>query len=488
MDNKRNNGLELGLGITQDTRLMPLQVMAIRMLEMSGPQFEDVVRARLDEDPAIEVGGDDGQDAGYVDDGPEAGYGDVTRHDETSDYDADDDNGWDDGGSGSREWHGELSETGESLAESLEAQMRQLTDDERTLTIARYVIGNLSPDGYLERPVSALTDDLMYNGYVDYVEEDEVRAVLDMIRGLEPAGVAATDLRECLLIQARRLDPSAPGVAAAVTILEKYFDLYRKRHLAELCAAMHIDGDELARAERVIRSLNPKPASGYDSGTPVAADMAVTPDFEVERDDDTGRLTLTLLSRIPHMVISRSFEDAVSVEPRRGGNREYVKRRVEDARDFIRLVEMRNNTLYSVMSAIMKLQRRFFETDNVSDIRPMILKDVAAEAGYDQSTVSRATSNKYVQTAGGIFPLKIFFGERTMPARRGDDDGADEVLTREIREAMTQLIEGEDKRRPLNDRQLQEALEARGLTVARRTVAKYRESLRIPVARMRRQL
>ena len=288
------------------------------------------------------------------------------------------------------------------------------------------------------------------------------------------------DLRDCLLLQLRRLpDSHAPAVALAVSVVSDYFDLFSRMRYDKLSSALNVTEDELKAAIDVIRTLNPKPGSAFAAAGDDERLRQISPDFAVECEGHN--ITVTSLSRVPKLQIESSFSGDISVPQRLGENAtRFVRQRRDEAQNFIQVLDMRNTTLYRVMVAIVKLQREFFETGDVARIRPMILKDVAEETGYDLSVISRATAGKYVATVSGVYPLKYFFNERPV-------DGAD-ASSHELLEALKAVIDGEDKQHPLSDRAITDLMNEKGYGVARRTVTKYREKAGIPVGRLRRKM
>lgn len=491
-------------------RLTPLQVQFVRMLEMPVTEAEEEVRRALDEMPALEAVDSDGLGRSGSDedhtDGMEAPFTESARDMQMADY-ASPEEVPDAMLSDSRALgpynvvtHGNSRDAdfpaypepstgngdeGSSLYEALNSQLAQTegvsTED---LTIGRYIIGNLDDNGYLSRDLAAIADDVAISEGLD-VPYDRIRDVYDMVRGLEPAGVGAVDLRDCLILQLRRLSRSAE-VLTAIEIVTHYFDLFSKKHFDRIRAALGISPDNLRDALGVITRLNPKPGALLGSGG-MAGDAArhITPDFVVEADEDSGMLTLTMPSHIPELRVEHSFSEEAEIPmgAERGANdtRLFIRRNRMDARNFIRLVAMRRETLYRVMASIMKLQREFFLSGDEAMIKPMVLRDIAALTGYDLSVISRAAQGKYVATSTGIYPLKYFFNERTK-------DDPDAATSHAVSLRIRQIIEGEDKASPLSDEQITSVLTAEGMDIARRTVAKYRERMGIPVARLRREM
>ncbi len=477
-----------------EQRLAPLQVQYVRMLEMTAPELEDAVHRTLDENHALEIADDSSHT-------PDESFAETSEQMQSNDYLSDEDRPDNAIARAERPDPSRMDaftyseatrQHSTTLIESLNEQMRQLTDDPLTLKIAENVIGNLDRNGRLERTASAIASDIVINDGIE-VTTEQVKDVIAMIRTLEPAGICSYDLRDCLLLQAERLDKQTPYVDIAIEVLRHYYDLFSKLHLKQLRSAMHISEDDLEGAISLIKHLNPKPGAQFAGSDSDDLGHGVTPDFAVEHDDD-GRLTLTLLSHIPSLVISESYSpDVISkLHPK---DSTFIRQKREEASNFIKAIEMRRDTMFNVMRAILKLQPKFFETGDEADIRPMLLRDVAEQTGYDVSTVSRATSNKYVQTQSGTVPLKIFFNERIAAARpdrtvrdESNDEPADEdASTRKILAMIRTMVETEDKVKPLSDESLRERLNEKGYNIARRTVTKYRERLRLPVARLRKK-
>lgn len=463
----------------QQQTLSPSQVRFVRLLEMNGPEIEEEVRRELDDNPALEIADPVVQTTESFDESAEqlqlADYG---SEDDIPSYRLEARNH---SGGFDRAADPVVAESGISLYDSLMEQIGHSGLDSRDIEIARYIVGNIDDNGYMTRSLPAIADDIAVALGVD-IDTGHIRAIYDKVRELDPAGVGATDLRDCLLLQLRRRRPS-PAVDTATEIVAHYFDLFSLKHYDRLRSATGASPEALREAIEVITSLNPKPGSAVEGGT---SDMArqVWPDFSVEVDGD--EITLTLLNNIPELRIESTFAgdddlDSVVAETRRQRDaRAFIRTRRDDAASFIRLLKMRQATLYRVMAAIVKIQRRFFLSGDESDLRPMILKDVANLTGDDLSVISRVTVGKYVATASGVYPLKFFFNER----RKDDDDAS----TYEILAAIRTIVDGENHSAPLSDEAITRLLEKRGYAIARRTVTKYRERLGIPVARLRRQL
>lgn len=467
------------------TRLLPRQVQFVRLLEMSGPEIEEAVRNELDDNPALEaVDAQPLSGSEFQTDGNSETFNESSEQLQAADYAGEDEmpsylaniplRGQTESASFLTDQHRDSL----SLLESLNEQLDMIDADSRDVAIARYLIGYLDDNGRLSRSLRDIADDISIATGRE-VTRNDLKPGLDIIRyELDPPGLGATDLRECLLIQLRRLEPKTLAIRAAQEIIEHNFDLFTKKHLDKLRAALGVDKETIDNAIDVIRSLDPKPGSNInDAGADKA--LHIVPDFTVvpiEDSSENTRFSVTLNQRLPELDIEQSF--VITPEDRNG--RMFVRRKREEAKSFIDLINRRSNTLMAVMQAIVRLQNRFFETEDTADLRPMILKDISELTGLDSSVISRATSGKYVSTRGGIYPLKMFFNDT--PTH--DED----ISSSKIVAALRQLIDSENKQKPLSDRALTEALNKMGYALARRTVTKYREKNEIPVARLRKEL
>ena len=467
-------------------RFTPLQVQFVKMLEMTGPEVEDEVQRVLDENPALERCDNDERDNNLTEDSTEvfnesaeeiqlADYRDEDEIPpyrlEARNYSADD-----------KYYEPVAVDSSDTLIESLNAQLMEYDLDDTELAIAQYIIGNLDDNGYMTRDLTAICDDLAFNAGID-VPLSLIKNMFEIVRGLEPAGVAAIDLRDCLLLQLKRKEKSKQN-DIATDIIDNYFDLFSRKHYDRLCSCLNISTEELKEVKTIITSLNPKPGSILTGGVSDST-RHIIPDFSIEVDDDNGNITLTLLNRIPELQIEETFSEKACEIPQNAtwSQREaaaFIKQKRDEASGFIKILKMRQETLYRVMKAIVKIQHEFFLTDDESKIKPMILKDISAITGQDLSVISRATTGKYVMTQRGIYPLKLFFNERPT-----DDD---DTSSHEILAALKDIIANENKRRPLSDEAITNALGEQGYNIARRTVTKYRERLGLPVARLRKEL
>jgi RNA polymerase sigma-54 factor len=382
-----------------------------------------------------------------------------------------------------------------SFLEYLEEQLGMLDLGPDQVVIAQQLIGSIDDDGYLRREVSAIVDDLAFGRGI-VVEETDVLSVLQEIQRFDPPGIGARDLRECLLIQLERRresdgDTPADIIDTAVRIIRKQFEEFSKKHYDKLMRQLSIDEDELKDALDLILKLNPKPASGYTHGGKSSSGRTqyIVPDFIIQNNGN-GELELELNARnAPDLRISDYYRDmlrAYHESPNKGRKEKeailFIKQKIDSAKWFIDAIRQRQNTMYSTMYAIMQYQRDFFLTGDERKLRPMILRDIAEITSLDISTVSRVANSKYVQTEFGTRRLRDFFSEALQT------DSGEEVSTVEVKNILTEIVAGENKRKPVSDEKLKEILSARGYNIARRTVAKYREQLGIPVARLRKKL
>lgn len=468
-------------------RLSPQQVQFVRLLEMNRVEVEDEVRHEIEDNPAIETVEPQESESLPTEDGEK--FEESSEDMQRADYGSDDDVPFYRLEASNRSADDKVfdpimvSET--SLFDYLSEQINERDLSERQQKIADYIIGNIDDNGYLTRSISAIADDIVFQTGIN-VSEDEVNAVLQMIRDLDPAGIGAADLRDCLLLQLERMGGTKANMRA-YEILDKYFSEFSKKHFDKIMSAMGISNDELTESLAVIRSLNPKPGSLY-SGGDSGNSQHIIPDFSVEVDG--GKVTLTLLNNVPDLQIEESFQLmynnlSSSKKPSNRNEEEansFVKDKYESASAFIKMLRQRQETLFNTMRTIVEWQKEFFLTEDEAMLKPMVLKDIAAITGYDISVVSRATAGKYVITQRGIYPLKFFFNEG-LKHESGED-----VSSREIQSTLKGIVDSENKNKPYSDEQLCAMLQAKGYEIARRTIAKYREKLGIPVARLRKEL
>lgn len=463
--------------------LSPQQVQFVRMLEMNTAEIEEKVRRELDDNPALEAGDVPAETHSDSDDGEE-NFSESAEQLQDADYRSEEDMPYERSYNASNGIAERVSmDINAGDTSPVEALYQQLAETDLTPLedkAARYIIGNLDANGRLTRSLASIADDIAITTGID-IPAPSMQRAFEAVRAMEPAGIAATDLRDCLLLQLKRRRPLTLELRVAREILDKHFDLLTHKYYKRMQSAMGIDEETLRRALEQIRSLNPKPWAGGDVA---AADRMrhVSADFLVERLDD-GRYSVSLTQRLPVLDIEQSFRlDAPDSKSSQAKDESlaFIRHRREEATQFISLLQRRTQTLLDVMRAIVTLQPDFFAGEEKSAIRPMILKDVAALTGLDLSVISRATAGKYVATGGGIYPLKLFFNERPK-------DDAD-TSSHQIEHAIRDIINGEDGAAPLSDDAICRLMEEKGFDIARRTVAKYRERMDIPVARLRRKI
>jgi len=436
-------------------RLSPQQIQLMKLLQVPTASLETRIKEELEENPALELeperfeekdnAGDEFDTAEETTD--DATTADSYEDDSVSDYIQDDD---DEADYKLRDTnYPEFSEerehpirSGTSFYDLLTDQLHLLNLDNTQQTIAEQVVGSIDEDGYLRRDTSAMVDDLAFRQNV-IVTEADVEAIIEMIQQFDPPGVAARNLQECLLLQLKRKEQVDPLDGIAITILTNYFDEFSRKHYDKIQKAISISEDEMRGVIQVVTRLNP--SEGY-------------------RD------------------MLRDYEKGAKKDKRQKEAVLFIKQKIDAAKWFIDAIQQRQQTLLLTMQAILEHQQNFFMSGDESDLRPMILKDVAAATGLDISTVSRVANSKYVQTEFGTYRLKFFFNEALTT------DTGEEVSTREVKRILSDLIAGEDKKNPVSDERLTELLQEKGYEIARRTVAKYREQLMIPVARLRREL
>lgn len=480
--------LKQQLQLKQQQRLSPLQMQVIKLTELPALELEERVKQELEDNPALEEGLDisdeniDNSEPDEYDDNisqEDIALGDYMNEEETPDYYLPN-NG--------------LQTKREEIPFSIAASLHELLieqlhesdlhgEDEK---IAEYIIGNIDEVGYLDRSLSAISDDLIFQQNID-VSVSKLEEILKIIQDFEPAGVGARNLQECLLLQLHRHDNSKTN-EVAIQILTRYFEEFTKRHYDKIMKSLSIDEDMLKDAMQEITTLNPKPGNNWDNS--LATTMStIVPDFIIEAYN--GELFLSLNNRnIPDLRVSREYSNLLKgySDNKEGMSTDsknavlFVKQKLDAARWFIDALKQRQDTLQRTMQAIMDMQYDFFLTGDEAQLRPMILKDIAERTGYDISTISRVSNSKYVQTNFGVYPLKYFFSESMQT------DSGEEISSREVKAILKDCIENEDKKKPLTDDKLCEILKDKGYVIARRTVAKYREQLNIPIARLRKEI
>ncbi|HOB85050.1 MAG TPA: RNA polymerase factor sigma-54 [Bacteroidales bacterium] len=473
-------------------KLSPQQIQMIKLLEVPTLQIEQRIKKELEENPALEEGEEDEEiqsqqeeEENYEDedrDEEEFTLDDYIQEDEIPDYRLQTNNQ-----SRDDEKRSEIPfSAGSSFHEFLESQLglRDLTDKQKIL--GEFIIGNIDEDGYLRRELENIVDDLAFLQNLTTTVE-ELEEVLMIIQDLEPAGVGARSLRECLLLQLAKRDHALPATRLAYNIIDTQFEEFSKRHYDKIIAKLAINEDDLKQAIDEILKLNPKPGGVYSDPYSKIA-QPIIPDFILEHSEEGFDLHLNS-KNLPELRLSPAYSEMLQAYSRDKENKKemkdallFVKQKIDSAKWFIDAIKQRQNTLLLTMNAILEYQEEYFIDGDETKLKPMILKDVAEMTGLDISTVSRVANSKYIQTHFGIFPLKFFFSEGLQT------DSGEEVSTREIKRILQDCIDNEQKRRPLTDERLTEILQEKGYQIARRTVAKYREQLNIPVARLRKEI
>ncbi len=484
-------------------KLSPQQIQLMKLLQVPTANLEERIKEELEENPALETGEDGHEDNfdekqeefetgkeddfddpdGSVDEYENIDISEYVRDDdEIAEYRLKDDN------------YPELDE-GRTIPHKIETsfheylleQLGMLKIDERTLRIAEQVVGSIDDDGYLRRETTSIVDDLAFRQNIS-TNVKEIEMLIQKIQHFDPPGIAARDLQECLLLQLYRkqVTNNDPSIDQSIQILEHYFDEFTKKHYEKIQRGLNLSDDGLKGAINQIIKLSPKP--GGNMGEMNKAESYIIPDFFIYNNN--GILELTLNTKnAPDLRISEGYRDMLK-EYDRGTKKDkrqkeavlFIKQKIDAAKWFIDAIKQRQNTLYITMHAILKHQEEFFFTGDETSLKPMILKDIAEKTGLDISTVSRVANSKFVQTEFGTYRLKFFFSESL------STDSGEEVSTREVKKILSDMVEGESKYKPLSDEKLTDMLQQKGYNIARRTVAKYREQLNIPVARLRKEL
>ena len=480
-------------------KLSPQQILLMKLLQIPTMELSSRIKEEIEENPALEEIENENfnDDVNDNDDNLEEDqdYDNSDDYDPLSDFDdymQDDDD--DDAAyklktnNHSRDdehYEAPISDE-ESFQDILIQQLGYRKLDDKKYKIGTYIIGNLDDSGYLSRPITGIMDDLLFTQNID-VNEEEVMEVLHIIQEFDPAGVGATNLQECLLIQLLRLQEDNEediDYTLPIIIIRQYFNEFTKKHYDKIIKKSGISERQFRAALKEILKLNPKPGGSVGGAQ---RSNYVIPDFAIY--NNCGKLELTLNSRnTPELHVNKDYIDMLSdfsKQKNSKSNKEainFVKNKIDSAKWFIEAIKQRHNTLYVTMEAIMEYQKEYFLTGDETKLKPMILKDISEKVGLDISTISRVANSKYVQTAFGTFPLKSFFSESLT------NDEGEEVSTREIKKILMDCIEQEDKSKPLTDDVLTQILKEKGYNIARRTIAKYREQLDIPVARLRKEM
>jgi RNA polymerase sigma-54 factor len=468
-------------------KLSPQQIQLMKLLQVPTMELEQRIKEEIEENPALEEGKEETAEDDYDD------YDEATEASEEfdiNDYLDDDLPQYKTSVSNSGKDQDEKAvpiSGGKSFHEILESQLmlRKLTNKEKL--IAENIIGNIDDDGYLRREIEAIVDDLAFTANIETTEED-VEDVLFIIQDFEPAGVGARDLRECLLLQLERRHHGDISIYTAKKILEKSFEEFIKKHYDKIKAKFEINDENLKDAIAEIVRLNPKPGNSLKESTNSKNIQQIIPDFILT--DDEGELNLSLNGRnAPQLKVSKTYENMLRSYSEGAKSTksdkeavQFVRQKLDSAKWFIDAIQQRQQTLLFTMKAILEYQKEYFLSGDDTNLRPMILKDIADIVEMDISTISRVANSKFIQTPYGIMSLKYFFSESLSTS------SGEEVSTREVKKILGDAVDAEEKKKPLTDQKLTDLLKEKGYNIARRTVAKYREQLDIPVARLRKEL
>ena len=493
--------------LTQTTKLSPTQIQVIRMLELPSIELGQRINEELQENPALEEGHDealederikgleeDEFDEGYM---PDDGYDDGRQRDPLQNEDFNYEQYVSDDETPSYMLHQQYSPAdddgrevpiigGSSLIEELKSQIYLTNMTKPQRHIAKWVLGNIDDDGYLRRTVEQLVDDISFQEQLS-VTDDEMAEIVRQIKEFDPPGIASANLQECLLKQLEVKVPQTEAVQLAHTILSQYFELFSKHHFDKIKQRLDCSDEAFQAAVQEIVHLNQKPANAFTGTVYETQRETIIPDFTIEERDEELYVVLNT-GDIPELHVSREYSamladySAMPQTPQNKQAAQFIRSKLDAAKWFIDAIQQRNETLMKTMTAILKFQYDFFLDGEETSLKPMILQDIADKTGYDVSTISRVSNSKYVQTRYGIYPLKYFFSESMTNAE------GDEISTREIKKILREVVDGEDKRNPLTDEQLMDVLGEHGYPIARRTVAKYRDMLGIPVARLRKSV
>lgn len=484
-------------------KLSPQQIQLMKLLQIPTANLEERIKEELEENPALEYGNENDTEQNEYDlqekeetefesDGEEVELS--TDSAEKVDIDdflrsEDDDSGSDYRddyyGQGDNERPGSPVRVETSFHDYVLDQLGMLELDERRHRIAEQIIGSMDDDGYLRREISALVDDLAFGQNIN-TDAEEVAKLIEQIQQFDPPGICTWTLQECLSLQLNRMTPQTREIQSAAAVIEKYFNEFIKKHYDKIQKHLGLDNDKFRDVINIILKLNPKPGSSF--AVVNKAESYILPDFFVFNNN--GKLELTLNAKnAPELKVSEGYREMMRAYDKSDKKNKrqkeallFIKQKLDAAKWFIDAIRQRQHTLLHTMQAILDFQKEFFLTGDETSLKPMILKDIAQMTGLDVSTVSRVANSKFVQTEFGTYKLKYFFSEALQT------ESGEEVSTREVKTILNDIIGGENKRKPLSDERLTELLQEKGYNIARRTVAKYREQLNIPVARLRKEL
>jgi RNA polymerase sigma-54 factor len=478
------------LNLTQSLsqKLSPQQIQFIKLLQVPTAELDARIEEELEVNPALEEGAQEKEDE-YANDDEYDEYDNSSDKESIEEYLHDDYSGYKmqgDGRSPDEDDKEMPISVGTTLHERLMTQLGYLRLDDREHKLGEQLIGSVDADGYIRRELEAIVNDLIFSQNIE-TDVEELESILYKIQNFDPPGIAARNLQECLLLQLERKDEHAEYVDVAKLIIEKCFNEFSKKHYDKISKKLSIESDEvLKEAISMITRLNPKPGGSGEDMAKTA--QYLMPDFLL--NNNNGKLELTLNSRnAPMLKVSRSYHDMLHAYDKSDKKDKklketvsFIKQKLDSAKWFIDAIKQRQNTLLNTMQAIIDFQYEYFQEGDESKLRPMILKDIADTIHMDISTISRVANSKSIQTEFGIFPLKYFFSEGIAT------DSGEDVSSREVKNKLKEFIDQEDKAKPLSDDKLEKLLRGEGYNIARRTVAKYREQLNIPVARLRKQL
>ena len=469
--------LKQGLELKQTQKLSPLQIQTIKLIELPIQELEQRIRKEIEENPVLD---EEQPSEMEPDQAPrEVSLSEYKEDDAIPSYRLRSDlyNAKDE-----RPQYSTFS-VKESFTQSLQEQLGYRNMTEHQYMVGSFIIGSLDDDGYLRRSVDSIVDDMSFRANVETTEE-EVLQMLKVIQEFEPAGVGARDLRECLLLQIKNMK-RCPEVENAEKILKNHFNEFTNKHFQKIMTRMGLSEEELKAAMAKILKLNPSPGGQIDDSYSDQAQQIV-PDFLLEYRDGELNLSMPRFS-IPELRVNRKYADLL-MEAANSSEREkkeaaaFVKKKLDSAKWFVEAIKQRHNTLSNTMQAIVDYQREYFIDGDETNLKPMVLKDIAEMTGFDISTISRVVNSKYIETHFGIYSLKYFFSEGL------ENQDGEEVSTRELKKVLQECVDNEDKRKPLTDDELVDIMSDKGYKVARRTIAKYRDQLGIPKARLRKEL
>ena len=468
-------------------KLSPQQIQLMKLIQLSTQEFEQRLSTEIEENPALDTGKDESIEPDNLDDSEfekddnpheEIDINDYLSDDDTPDYKLKSNN------------YSEESEksipfaSGISFNQYLTAQLHSFSLNKKEQQIAEFIIGSLDPFGYLRRDILDISDDLIFTLGID-ADEILIQDILDKIYLLEPPGVGARDLKQCLILQLKRKNKSKT-IDLSLKIIEEFFDLFSKKHFEKIKQKLNISNDELKDVVSEIEKLNPKPGGAFNENTKI--NSSIVPDFTIKIIE--GELKLELNSRnAPDLYVSEEYKNMLSGYSESKNKTKshkdavmFIKQKLDSAKWFIDAIKQRNQTLIMTMTSIINFQKEYLLTGDESKIKPMILKDIAEKIDMDISTISRVANSKYVDTPYGTKLIKSFFSEGIKNSQ------GIEISTIEVKKTLENIIENENKSDPHTDDQLTKILNKKGYPIARRTVAKYREMIGAPVARLRKEL